>query len=133
MGVFFSHDKRDFTTVASTSYSIEDIFPRYAEHISDDAEVVFALKEYERYERILLFRETTQRRQIHVSVERDGVVTSRAVIAEYKSTHDKECGPGHSWYFQVDACVGGVRQQLEETYGEVGDFKEAVSDVVNND
>jgi len=132
MGILTSHDKCDFTTVASTSYPIEDIFPRYAEHVSDDAEVVFALKEYELYERILLWRETTQRRQIHVAVERNGCVTSRAIIAEHKSTHDKECGPSHSWYFQVDACVGGVRQQLEETYGEVGDFKEAVSEVIES-
>jgi len=130
MGVLATHDKRDFTTVAKTSYPIEDIFPRYAEHVSGDAEVVFALKEYERYERFVLWRNTTQRRQIHVAVERQGFVTSRAVIAESKSTHDKECGPSNSWYFHVDYCVGDVRQQLEETYGDVGDFKDAISDVV---
>jgi len=130
MGVLFTHDKRDFTTVASTSYPIKDIFPRYAEYVSGDAEVVFVLKEYERYERFILWRNTTQRRQIQVAVERQGFVTSRAVIAESKSTHDKECGPSNSWYFQVDACVSEVRQQLEETYGEVGDFKEAVSEVI---
>jgi len=135
MDVLATVEQRDYETLCSHTYDVEEVFPSVAQQLLDDAEVVIRLREYELYERITVFRGTTQKHCIDVLVlgEKFRPMTgpTEHVIAEHTVAWPKERGPSSGWDFQIRSSLDRVRQQLREKYGDVEDFTDSVESITD--
>lgn len=137
MGIFGTVNQRDYETLRTITYDVEDVFPTVAKNLPDDAEVVIRLREYELYERLFVFRGTTQKQCIDISVCTQKYVPMRGesptTLVNHTVAWKKENGPSSGWDFQIRAALDRVKQQLREKYGCVEPFEKSVETVVSCD
>jgi len=126
-------EKQNTTTLSSVERELDEVFPDIAESVRGTATVVIRLREYDFYERVAVFRETTKRQSVTVAVEQSGPIGTRSVVADKTYAWDKGNGPRNGWQFQLRCAIESVGQDLREKYGTVPDFKNAVSEVIDDE
>lgn len=93
----------------------------------------YELREYDLYERILVWRGTERQQQVRVRAYESDVEHTQGspigrgvLVAEQQSTWNKDDGPYCSWEYQLKTLTERVKAQLEERERRKDTFKTAV-------
>jgi hypothetical protein len=130
MGILTSHERSNYETLASetVSYTVGD----------SEYHLKFELREYDRYERFIVFRDETRRRQVRVQAYDGkpsksqyighGISVGSSVVAEQKSTWDAEsdADPSGGFEYQLTVATQCVLDELREHDDLVSDFADNI-------
>jgi len=125
MGILTTHEKSDWETITREVFEWRDYCLEYR------------LREYERYERFLVSRDRTTRRQVHlraydrdVSERMEGSMDLFTPIVEQKSTWDKGDGPRGGWKHRLIVTTERVRNRLRARDDTIERFTENIPESV---
>lgn len=124
MGIFITHDKQNYDTIERVQIEYRG------------CPVIFRLKEYDLYERLLVFRSTERREGVTVAAyerETDDYMTGSTIyadeIASVTYAWDAECGPDHRLDIQVNHAWNEVRAEIDAYVDSQDEFDEVVETV----